>query len=234
MGRPGYLGDFILGTERVDPETVDGLDLYLPTDGGQAPVAMLVHGMLQQRPDVTPREWPVYRGYASELARRGIAAAMIDHELVEGFHYPEAIRTVLTALETVRTNESVDGERVAVWAFSAGGPLLLPIMAEAPPWLRCVAATYPLLAQEHIPDWTPVDTALAGLGTRPFILTTVEHEIPDLVPGQAHFLAAPGAVNLRHIKVPGAAHGFDAQTPTDQACAAVTRALDELAAALSP
>lgn len=235
MSRPGYLGDFVLRTETVTPETVDGVDLYLPTAGGQAPLAMLVHGMLRQRPDVTPRLWPVYRGYASELARRGIAAAMIDHDLVDGFHYPQAIQTVLTALETARAHEGVDGDRVAVWAFSAGGPLLLPLMADAPPWLRCLAGTYPLLSHESIPDWRTLDAALAGLGTRPFILTTVEHEMPDLMPGQTHFIeAAHVAGNLHHIEVHGAARGFDAQDPTDQARAAVTQALDELAAALSP
>ncbi len=233
-GKPGYLSDFILPTEPVVPTTVDGVDLYLPAPGEPAPAVLLVHGMLRQHPDVTPRSWPVYRGYASELARRGVAAAMLDHELVDGFHYPEAIQTVLAGLDTVRAADGVSGDRVAVWAFSFGGPLLLPVMARAEPWLRCVAGTYPLLSAELMASWPDVPAALAGLGKRPFILTTVEHEMPDLVPGQTSFVrAAQGAgADLRHIAVPTAAHGFDLQTPTKQARDAVTQALDQLVATM--
>jgi hypothetical protein len=39
---------------------------------------------------------------------------MLDHELVDGFHYPEAIQTVLAGIDTVRAADGVSGNRVAV------------------------------------------------------------------------------------------------------------------------
>ncbi|WP_104526458.1 dienelactone hydrolase family protein [Blastococcus atacamensis] len=168
--------DSIVPTHLVDPVVSGDFDLYLPEQGGRPPVVLLVHGLFQQPPPVSPRGTPFFRAYASQLAQRGVAAAMIDHELTGGLHYPEAAATLDKALSVVRGRSDVDGDKVAIWFFSGGGPLAFPILVAGHDWLRCVALTYPLSPTEDIPGWPSLADALRGLGETPVLLTLVEHE----------------------------------------------------------
>jgi alpha-beta hydrolase superfamily lysophospholipase len=49
-------------------------------------------------------------------------------------------------VQRVRDDARIDGDRVAIWAFSGGGMLTGSWLAHSPSWLRCVALTYPVLA----------------------------------------------------------------------------------------
>ena len=215
-------------TDLVDPLDRGGFDLYLPEDGGRPPVVVLVHGLFPEPPPVSPRRTPFFRAYAAQLARRGLAAVVLDHELTSGMRYPEAAATLDRTLSAVRADGEVDGGSVAVWFFSGGGPLAFPVLAAGHEWLRCVALTYPLLPTEDIPGWPSLSDALRGLGPTPVVLTLVEHEIPDFVAGQRALLAAPPGV-LTTIEVPEAAHGFDTGPDTEHGRAAVVEALDAVA-----
>ena len=219
--------DLIVPTDPVEPVDRGDVDLYLPGQGGRPPVVVLVHGLFQQPPPVSPRRTPFFRAYATQLARRGVAAAVLDHELTEGMHYPEAAATLDRVLATVRGSGDVDGDRVAVWFFSGGGPLAFPLLAAGHPWLRCVGLTYPLLPTEDVPGWPSLSDALRGLGDTPVVLTLVEHELPAFVAGQQALLAARPA-GLTTIDVPAAQHGFDTGPDTEHGRAAVLRALAEV------
>ena len=223
--------DLILPTDPVEPVDHGGFDLYLPEQGGRPPVVVLVHGLFQQPPPVAPRRTPFFRAYASQLARRGVAAVVLDHELTGGMRYPEAAATLDRVLSAVRDGGAVDGDRVAVWFFSGGGPLALPLLAAGPGWLWCVALTYPLLPTEDVPGWPSLTDALRGLGDTPVVLTLVEHELPAFVPGQRALLEVRPA-GLTTVEVPGAQHGFDTGPDTEVGRAAVVRALDEVVARL--
>lgn len=220
--------DLIVPTELADPVDRGEFDLYLPGDGGRPPVVVLVHGLFPEPPPVGPRRTPFFRAYATQLARRGTAAVVFDHELTGGLRYPEAAATLDRTLAAVRADSAVDGDSVAVWFFSGGGPLAYPVLAAGHDWLRCVALTYPLLPVEDIPGWPTLSDALSGLGRTPVVLTVVEHEIPDFVAGQRALLAAPPS-GLTTIEVPAAQHGFDTGPDTEHGRAAVAQALDAVA-----
>jgi dienelactone hydrolase len=220
--------DLILPTRLIEPVDRDDFDLYLPERAGRPPVVVLVHGLFPQPPPVSPRQSPFFRAYASQLADRGMAAVMFDHELTDGMRYPEAAATLDRVLTSVRDSSDVDGGEVAVWFFSGGGPLAYPLLAAGHDWLRCVALTYPLLPTEHIPGWPSLSDALRGLGDTPAVLTLVEHEIPAFVGGQQALLEAR-PVGLTTIDVPKAQHGFDTGPDTEQGRTAVRQALAAVA-----
>jgi dienelactone hydrolase len=224
--------DLIVPAQPVEPSDRGSFDLYLPEHVVRPPVVVLVHGLFPEPPPVSPRRTPFFRSYASHLAQRGLAAVVLNHELTGGMRYPEAAATLDRALEAVRRSADVDGERVAVWFFSGGGPLAYPLLAAGHDWLRWVGLTYPLLPTEDIPGWPSLSDALAGLGDTPVVLTRVEHEIPDFVAGQQALVdARPAGLTL--IEVPGAQHGFDTGPDSEVGRAAVLEALAAVAGQLA-
>jgi hypothetical protein len=121
--------ELVVPTDPVDPLDRGEFDLYLPAHGGPRPVVVLVHGLFPEPPPVSPRRTPFFRAYAAQLARRGVAAVVLDHELTDGMRYPEAAATLDRTLTAVRAGSEVDGGSVAVWFFSGGGPLAYPVLA---------------------------------------------------------------------------------------------------------
>ncbi|SDE52741.1 Dienelactone hydrolase [Blastococcus fimeti] len=225
------LPELIVPTDLVEPVDRGDHDLYLPEAPARPPVVVLVHGLFQEPPPVSPRRTPFFRAYATQLALRGTAAVVLDHELTGGMRYPEAAATLDRVLAAVRSDDAVDGDSVAVWFFSGGGPLAYPVLAAGPEWLSCVALTYPLLPTEAIAGWPSLADALAGLGDTPMVLTLVEHELPAFVAGQRALLEAPPS-RLTRIDVPAAEHGFDTGPDTEHGRAAVLQALDAVAGRL--
>lgn len=235
MNRPPYLNPFILDVTPVAPVALSGhADLYLPQGTGPFPVVLLVHGMLLEPAEVSPREWPVFQGYAAALAGRGVAAVVVEHDLARGPHFPEALQTVLSAADQAAVRPEVDANRVGAWVLSAGGPLALGLMASYADRFRAFALTYPLLESAHLPDWPSAEAALAGLGDRGLVITTVEHEIPDFVPAQESFLDAARSAGaaVEHLHVEGAQHGFESLDPTNEGREGVVRAVEAVVALL--
>jgi dienelactone hydrolase len=224
--------DLIVPTRVVEPADRGSFDLYLPDYVARPPVVVLVHGLFEEPPPVSPRATRFFRAYASQLVQRGVGAVLLDHELTAGMHYPEAAATLDRTLSAVRASSDVDGDRIGVWFFSGGGPLAYPLLAAGDDWLRCVALTYPLLPTQDIPGWPSLTDALTGLSDIPVVLTRVEHEIPSFVAGQQALLAARPA-GLTTIDVASAAHGFDAGPDTGHGRAAVLQALDAVAGRLA-
>jgi dienelactone hydrolase len=218
----------VVPTDLVEPIQRGDVDLYLPERGGRPPVVLLVHGLFPEPPPWSPWRTPFFRAYAAQLVQRGVAAVVFDHELTGGMRYPEAAATLDRVLTAVRRDDAVDGDAVAVWFFSGGGPLAYPLLAAGHEYLRAVALTYPLLPTEEIPGWPSLSDALRGLGSTPTVLTVVEHELPDFAAGQ-QALMRDRPVGLTTIDVPGAAHGFDTGPDTEPHRAAVLRALDAVA-----
>jgi acetyl esterase/lipase len=236
---PANLQPFVVPYEPHTPERHDKVDLYLPDAEWPRPAVLFVHGgpvPAALRP--TPRDWPVYRAYGSLAAARGVVGVTLDHRLHDPASYPLAAADVVAAVELARAHPRVDPDRVALWFFSGAGPLLADWLRTPPPWLRCVAATYPLLAP--LPG-APVDgsfqpdEALAGAGALPIVLTRIGWENPQLAATVEAFIEAARAcrAQLEIIDVPNGQHGFDTLDHTDESREAVERALDRVLAALA-
>src|SRR5689334_23043969 len=125
MTVPDYLMPFVLPVEPVVPERHGTIDLYLPQAAAPRPAVVFVHGCpvpVDLRP--TPLDWPVYRGYGSLAATRGVVGVTVDHRLHDLAGYALAADDVQAAVDTVRADPRVDPDRLAVWFFSGGGLLL--------------------------------------------------------------------------------------------------------------
>lgn len=225
----------ILPVQPVEPATRGDLDVYLPDSGGRAPCVLIVHGLFPERPAVMPRNSRFFRDYASHLARRGVVAAVVDHDLTDGMRFPEAAATVGRAVEELRGQPEVDGDAVGLWVFSGGGPLSYQFLADPPPWLRCIELTYPMLPAADIPGWPTMDEAVAGTRSIPTFLTIVENEMPMFAPDQQTFLERVDKAGSRITvqSVTGADHGFDALQPEPHAQDAVAAGIDWMIDTLS-
>jgi acetyl esterase/lipase len=224
------LKPFVLPVDTRAAERHGPIDLY-PPDGTTRPrpAVLFVHGgplPAEVRP--RPRDWPVFQAYGSLVAGRGVFGATMDHRLHAPDAYPVAADDVRGAVDAVRADPRVDGERVALWFFSGGGLLAADWLREPPPWLRCVALTYPLLAP--LPGWPvpdrfrPVD-AVAAAGDLPIVLTRAGRENPVVAEGVSAFV---GAAKTRPdvVEVPHGRHGFDYLDDDDASRAAILRAVD--------
>ncbi|MFE3825292.1 alpha/beta fold hydrolase [Streptomyces sp. NPDC059092] len=218
--RPAHLGPFPLDVPEDAPgggqERDEHTTLYFPRATDPRPAVVLVHGgplAADTRP--TPRDWPVFTGYGRYVASLGAVGVTVDHRLYGLTDYARAAGDVAAAVERVRADPRVDGERVALWFFSGGGLLLADWLAAPPPWLRCVAATYPVLAP--VPGWGLVEprfrpaATVGSAGALPIVLTRVGRERPEIAATVEEFLSAAedGGARVEVIDVPLARHGFE-------------------------
>lgn len=226
---PTFLRPFVLPHQPVRPREVGDLDLYLPA-ATPAPAVLMVHGG-PIRPDLPagPREWSGFRGYGSLLARAGLVGGMFEHGFVDDQTLSLARDDVHHALESLRADPAVDGDRVGLWFFSAGGLLMGSFLDPVPPGVVAVAGTYaapghPELEGTDLPQ--AVDTVATSGG--PLLLVRPEHDFDWIVTGTDELLdrcrAAERPVDV--IDVPGGHHGFETLDDTEQARQAIRRSID--------
>lgn len=218
----------------------DLVDVYTSAGSGseRRPAVVFVHGG-PVTPERTSRDWPGFVGYGSLAAASGLVGVVLQHRLYSESHFPQAAADVATAIEQVRALDSVDPDRVGLWCFSLGGPLAVDWMRAAPPWLRCLVWTYPVLAPP--PDWAgdiprfDAIGALAACPGLPKLLVRVEKELPPFVPNQDAFVntARTQGSALDVIDIPDVVHGFEGLDDyPEHARTAVHQAMDWTVAAL--
>ena len=235
MTRPDHLREFVLPTPATTPLDAGGFDLYVPR-ADNAPLVVLVHGgPMREDPGPTPRHWPVFRGYASALVQRGVAAAMFDHALLKSVDYALAATELAEVVAAARAHDGVDADHVAVWFFSGAGPLAAPLLNDRQPWLRTLALSYPVLTPfVPVDGFRPVDE-LTSARRLPVVLTKAGLDVPEFATGQDEFIAAARAhaVNLEVIEVPHGHHSFDVVDDTQKSRTALETALDLVRAHLA-
>ncbi|MGW2820359.1 alpha/beta hydrolase [Streptomyces sp. NPDC001443] len=237
---PVHLRPFLMDVPERERERVGRVDMYFPDDcsdalagdDGRWPAVVFVHGG-PVPPDArpTPRDWPGFAGYGRHVAGLGAVGVTVDHRLHDLADYGRAAEDVAEAVELVRADPRVDEDRVALWCFSAGGLLSADLLAAPPPWLRCVAASYPILAP--LPNWGFVDSrfrpavAVRTAGRLPVVLTRVELERAAIAATVEEFLTAAEECDaeVEVIDVPLGHHGFETIDRTEQARRAVERAV---------
>jgi alpha-beta hydrolase superfamily lysophospholipase len=201
----------------------DGFDLYRPQGDGPLPAVVIVPGPAPAAYPIRPRDWPVYVGYAQLMSGRGLTVAILDMPYHNVTQWQEVSPAVPGLVESVRGLDAVDADRVAVWAFSGGALLVGSWFAESPPWLRCLALTYPMLGATQLQPG------------RPLVLTRVGQEAPELQAEVDRFLvhAATTGTSADLIDVPNGHHGFDGIDHTEESRDAVLAAADLVAGYVS-
>ncbi|MER8193336.1 alpha/beta fold hydrolase [Streptomyces microflavus] len=238
--RPGHLRPFLLDLPERPRERTGNTDLYLPGGTGPHPAVVFVHGgpvPAGARP--TPRDWPTLKGYARYVAGRGAVGVTVDHRLHAVTDYERAAEDVTAAVERVRADPRVDGDRIALWFFSGGGPLTADWLAAPPAWLRCLVADYPIMAP--LPNWGMTGArfhpvrAVARAGRLPIVLVRAGREMAEIAATVEEFLteAERCGANVEVVDVPDGRHGFETLDPTDDSRAAVHRAVGAVLAHLT-
>ena len=214
---PAYLRPFVLGVLEGSDVRVDRLgeiDLYRPPGTARGGAILFVHGGPGPAGlEVMPRDWPVYKGYATAAARLGLVAAVVDHSLIHGLdRLVAAADEVEAAVGVLRSDPRVDPDRVGLWFFSGAGLLAGEWLDSRPDWLRFVALTYPLLATP--PGVDDLVTAAEVIGKHkdlPVLLTRAGLEREELAGPVAEFVSAGGAA-LDIIDVPKGTTGSTCST----------------------
>lgn len=213
---PAHLRPFPLDVPELPRDREGRVDLYVPDFGEPRPAVVFVHGgpvPAGARP--TPREWPTLVGYARLAAAEGVVGVTLDHRLHDIADYERAAADVSAAVEVVRADPRVDADRIALWFFSGGGLLSADWLAGPPPWLRCLAASYPVLAP--LPGWGLADSrfhparALTDAAGLPVVLLRAGLEAPEIAATVDAFIAAADGcgTRLEVVDVPDGHHGFE-------------------------
>lgn len=200
-------------------------DVYRPDSGNQSLAAVVfVPGPMPAEFPARPRAWPVYESYGRLMVSRGVLAVVPDLHYYAMDQWQQASENLGSVIESVRALEEVDADRVAVWAFSGGGLLIGRWLAQSPPWLRCLALTYPVLA---VPA-DPAEQARAVQPGRPLVLTRVGRESASIQATVDAFLSAAGRTGtlVDVVEVPDGRHGFDMLDHTEASRRAVIEATD--------
>ncbi|MFF5960739.1 alpha/beta hydrolase [Streptomyces luteogriseus] len=237
---PAHLRPFPLDVPELPRDRQGHVDLYVPDGEGPRPAVLVVHGgpvPAGARP--SPREWPTLVGYARMAAAEGIVGATVDHRLHDIADYDRAAADIAAAVELVRADPRVDGDRIALWFFSGGGLLTTDWLAKPPAWLRCLAASYPVLAP--LPAWGMSGSrfhparAVGQAGSLPVVLLRAGREAPEIAATVDAFVtAAQGcAARLELVDVPNGHHGFETIDPPEETLPALREAMRSVVAHLT-
>lgn len=164
-------------------------------------------------------------------AAEGMVGVTLDHSLHDVADYDRAAADIAAAVELVRADTRVNSDRIALWFFSGGGLLTADWLARPPAWLRCLAASYPVLAP--LPTWGMAGSrfhparAVVQAGSLPVILLRAGREAPEFAATVDAFVsAAKGcAARLELVDVPGGHHGFETIDPPEETRPAMQRAM---------
>jgi acetyl esterase/lipase len=117
--------------------------------GESLPVVIFIHGGVPRDVPVKPKDWGIYRSWARLIAASEMAAVTFNHRV--GYPDPnlsQGAADLMDAIAFVRARAKefgIDPERIALAAYSAGGPLLAAPIREPKPYIRCLVAFYSIL-----------------------------------------------------------------------------------------
>ncbi|MGW2649783.1 alpha/beta hydrolase [Streptomyces sp. NPDC001393] len=237
---PAHLRPFPLDVPELPRSRRGHVDLYFPDVEGPRPAVVFVHGgpvPVGARP--TPRDWPTLVGYARLAAAEGVVGVTLDHRLHDVADYERAAADVTAAVELVRADPRVDAGRVALWFFSGGGLLTADWLRQPPAWLRCLVASYPILAP--LPNWGLSDgrfhplRAVAHAGDLPLVLLRAGRETPEIAATVEAFVTAAEdcGAHLEVVDVPNGHHGFETVDAPEEIRPALRHAMGSVVAHLT-
>lgn len=192
---------------RTDGETQLLADLYTPQSGERRPVVVMIHGG-PIPPNAYMKNLPMYRDYGRLLAGAGFVTAIFLHRYYAHNDFATSAADVSALIDYVRTHAAelkADPERVALWAFSGGGPLLS--LGIGRPEVRALVDYYAFLD-------APAPYGLiarAGEIRTPMLVARAGRDMPGVNEHLKKFLDAALAsdVPLELLNHPAGEHGFD-------------------------
>jgi acetyl esterase/lipase len=203
------------------------MDVYRPSAGGaRVPVVVLVHG--GPLPRLGAKNMAVFRSWGRVLAASGLAAVAFDHRFLGADRLLDAASDIETALAFVRERGDelgLDAERLALWAFSGGGPFLSLALRAGAPRVKAIVSYYAALdlrvkapgastdiTDETRRDFSPAHHVESASGSLPaMLIARAGLDQPFLNATIDRFAAAALATNaeIDILNHPTGRHGFD-------------------------
>jgi acetyl esterase/lipase len=226
------------------------MDVYSPAaapSGAPRPAVILIHGgPLPQA--ARPKDWGVYVSYGEMLAASGFTAVTFNHRFhgAPGGELADAAGDVAAAAAHVRQHADelgIDRERIALWAFSGGGPLLSAPLREGWPFVRAIAAFYAVLDLQVRPpgvtggmsdearrEFSPVRYLTAGEKAPPILVARAGKDNAWTNATIDRFVQEALARNapLELMTHPTGQHGFDILDDGDRSREIIARTLEFL------
>jgi acetyl esterase/lipase len=134
------------------------MDVYSPeAAAGRTPAVVLVHGgPIPAGTNI--KEMGVFVSTGQLLGAHGFTAVAFNHRWWGPRQLGDAADDVGALVARVREEAEdlgVDPDRLALWVYSGGGPLLSRWLAERPAFLRCAVAYYAALDLQVQPEGVP-------------------------------------------------------------------------------
>jgi len=127
------------------------MDVYRPegtTTSSRWPAILFIPGGPVSLGTLPPREWGVCQSYGELAAASECVGVVLNYRLDELTNYEQAQADLTAAITHVRDQAdelNIDADRLALWAFSGGGPLLTESLRQRPSYIRCLLAFYAVL-----------------------------------------------------------------------------------------
>ena len=135
------------------------MHVYAPahlSSGARLPAVFFIHGGPIPAELTPPTQWGVFVSYGELAAASALVGVTLNHRLHAPADFERSQADVAAAIDYVREHAAelnVDADRLALWYFSGGGPLLSAVLRERPAYVRCVLAFYAFLDMRHrVPD----------------------------------------------------------------------------------
>lgn len=230
------------------------MDVYVPPGvgpGERRPAVIFIHGGAAE--EYTPKDWGIYTSWGKLVAASGLVAVTFTHRL--GFpqtRLEEGASDVDRAINYVRDHAelNVDPDRLALIAFSAGGPLLSEALREKPPYVRCLLAFYAFMdiqqsdvhrrseAPETIKKFSNINYLSApDAGKIPpmLIARAGRDEVPTMNDSIDRFVSAALSANIAVtiLNHPDGPHGFDNRQSDDRSREIIRAAVEFMKCHLS-
>jgi dienelactone hydrolase len=182
------------------------MDVYVPpglAPGAKAPTVILIHGG-PIPPQSKPKGMGVFVSLGETLAASGFVAVTFDHRFYGDERLGDASEDVAALIDRVRRDApdlQADPDRIALWAFSGGGPFLGPALRNPPSYVRALVAYYAVLDLQVPPGVTtpPILIARAGLDS-PRLNATIDRFVEEALRRNA---------SLTLMTHPEGRHAFD-------------------------
>jgi acetyl esterase/lipase len=202
-------------------------DVYAPAGPGKEPrpAVIFVHGGPVPGPGI--KEWGVFVSYGQLAAASGFVGITFHHRFHAPARLAEADQDVADLVAYVRKNAAelgVDRNRIAIWAFSGGGPFLARWLGEPPLYVRALVSYYAVLDVRTVPPGvadtlgpalrerlSPAARAASTTRAVPVLVARAGLDHPALNRTVDAFAAAALAHNLplELLNHPEGRHGFD-------------------------
>ena len=150
----------------------------------------------------------MFRDYGRLLAGEGFVAVTFNHRYYRANDFATAAADVKALIDYVRAAGIGDADKIVLWAFSGGGPLLT--LGFDKPYVRALIDYYAIL--DGPMPYAPI--ARAAEVRVPMLIERGGRDMPEVNEPLKRFLdaALTNGVNLELLNHPAGEHAFDIVT----------------------